>query len=453
MKSSVPKPPLLLVFLKAPRPGFAKTRLAAALGPERALDVYRALVVRQLREIPAGWPVEIHFTPADAEAEMRAWLGPMPSYVAQTDGDLGRRLRHAFAGAFDRGASRVIVIGGDCPELDDDTFHETALRLARADVVLGPAVDGGYYLLALRRAAPSLFSNIPWGTSHVLGTTFARAGRLGLARELLVPKSDVDDLTGYRRYLARVVHRASSDRLAIIIPTFNETASLAATLAAVARTLPNARLIVADGQSHDGTRDIAVRLGAQVVVSARGRGTQCRAGAAAAPDADWLLFLHADTLLPPNAGSVVANFIARLHPQVATFRLRFDGAGRFLRACAWFTRFDSVFTRFGDQGILIRRELHDALGGFPDWPLFEDVALLQRAREFTPIASLPAEVATSPRRFERRGAIAQQWLNARLLIRYLRGGSPFALAAEYRDPPADAPETAPAISRAPESAP
>ena len=446
--------PLVLVFLKAPRPGFAKTRLAADLGPERALDVYRALVGRQLRALPAGWPVEIHFTPADAEAEMRAWLGPSHAYIAQTDGDLGRRLRYAFAAAFDRGASRVIMIGGDCPDLDEETFHETALRLSRADVVLGPAADGGYYLLALRRPAPSLFANIPWGTSHVLGTTFARAGRLGLVRELLVPKHDVDDLAGYRRHLARVARDTSSDRLAIVIPTLNEAGTIAATLAAAARALPSARVMVADGQSRDRTRDIAARLGAHVVVSPRGRGPQCRAGAAAVVDADWLLFLHADTLLPPAAGGVVTHFFTRPHPQVATFRLRFGGTNRFLRTCAWFTRFDSVFTRFGDQGILIRREFYDALGGFPDWPLFEDVALLQRARPFTRIVSLPAAVVTSARRFERRGALAQQWFNARLLWRYLRGASPFALAAEYRDQSnLTAPPTRPPVHRPPETGP
>jgi len=158
---------------------------------------------------------------------------------------------------------------------------------------------------------------------------------------------------------------------------------------------------------------------------------QCHNGALAATS-EWLLFLHADTTLPANTNTVVARFITRKNMQLATFRLRFDQPGPFLRACCWFTRCDSVFTRFGDQGILIRADFYRELGGFPPWPLFEDVALLQRARQRTRIYSLPAAVTTSVRRFEAHGHLRQQWQNARLLVRYLSGTSPHVLAEEYR---------------------
>ena len=88
--------------------------------------------------------------------------------------------------------------------------------------------------------------------------------------------------------------------------------------------------------------------------------------------------------------------------------------------------------RFGDQGILIRRDFYHALGGFPAWPLFEDVALLQRARRTIRIRSLPAAVTTSARRFDHRGHLNQQWLNARLLCQYLLGARPERLAEIYR---------------------
>lgn len=171
--------------------------------------------------------------------------------------------------------------------------------------------------------------------------------------------------------------------------------------------------------------------GAEVVFAARGRGVQLAAGTASVRTA-WLLFLHADTKLPATAGSVIAEFCREPNVQIATFRLQFDRAGWFLRACCWFTRFDSVFTRFGDQGILIRADFYRMLGGFPAWPLFEDVALLQRARRHTRIWSLAAAVTTSARRFEHRGHFSQQLLNACLLFRYLIGTPPQRLAEIYR---------------------
>jgi rSAM/selenodomain-associated transferase 2/rSAM/selenodomain-associated transferase 1 len=423
--------PVVMVFLKAPRPDTVKTRLAADLGPERTIDVYRGMVERQLRQIPAGWNVEIHYSPADAGAEMQVWLGPCHGYQAQVSGDLGRRLSSGFSNAFSRGHSIVMAIGGDCPELDTPTFLEAGSRLARADLVLGPAEDGGFTLIGLRRFAPELFKDIPWSTPQVLSLTLARAKLSGLTRELLAPKDDIDDLASYQRYLSRLVGESSGETVAVVIPTLNEAERISAALLSARQSFPGARLIVVDGGSIDGTRDIAAGHEAHVITSDRGRGSQCRAGVAAAREANWFLFLHADTVLPPNAHALVNAFLAQPRAQIATFRLRFDEPNWFLRMCGWFTRIDSVYTRFGDQGILIRREFYEALGGFPAWPLFEDVALLQRARKVTRIHSLPGCVTTSARRFKQRGAFTQQWLNARLLLRYLGGASPAELAARY----------------------
>jgi rSAM/selenodomain-associated transferase 2 len=224
---------------------------------------------------------------------------------------------------------------------------------------------------------------------------------------------------------------ALSCPITLIIPALNEAAAIRQTIMTSLERLRGARILVADGGSTDDTCAIAATAGADVLNTARGRGVQCHAGALAATS-EWLLFLHADTTLPPNAEAVAARFIASADARIATFRLRFDQPGWFLRACCAFTRFDSVFTRFGDQGILIRRAFYHELGGFPPWPLFEDVALLQQARRRTRIHSLPAAVTTSARRFEAHGHLRQQWLNARLILRYLGGTSPQVLAEAYR---------------------
>jgi rSAM/selenodomain-associated transferase 2 len=221
-----------------------------------------------------------------------------------------------------------------------------------------------------------------------------------------------------------------TSRLAVIIPALNEGPAVAATVLNVRRLLPHADVLLVDGGSVDATCRAAAEAGATVLPAPRGRGSQCGVGANAT-DAEWMLFLHADTVLPVNTAGVVEAFIRDRDARIATFRLRFDRGGWLLRASAWFTRFDTVFTRFGDQGILVRRDFYRALGGFPEWPLFEDVELLRRARRLTRIVSLPDCVTTSARRFERHGAWRQQGLNARLLLRFLAGTSPFVLAQRY----------------------
>jgi hypothetical protein len=162
----------------------------------------------------------------------------------------------------------------------------------------------------------------------------------------------------------------------------------------------------------------------------RGRGPQCNAGARAA-SAGLFLFLHDDTELPPNAADVIRQAFRNPATNAACFRLSFDHRHPMLRLYAWFSRFDSYLTSFGDQGILIRRTLFDTIGGFPDWPLFEDVELLRRARRHTRIRKLPAKVTTSAVRFIKNGIVRQQLLNASLVLRFALGAKPEALLASY----------------------
>jgi rSAM/selenodomain-associated transferase 2 len=225
----------------------------------------------------------------------------------------------------------------------------------------------------------------------------------------------------------------TADTLAVVVPTLNEVAGIEGTLARVRETLPGARILVVDGGSDDGTVDVARRCGEEVRSAPRGRGRQCHAGAEITRER-WMLFLHADTLLPTDAGRILERFMANEHVRVGTFRQRLADAGMLIDALMWAgNRFDSVLTRFGDQGILIERGLYDRIGGFPPWPLFEDVELLRRARRVTRIHWLPGVVLTSARRFREHGYFRQRLRNARLMAGYLLGEAPDALAERYRD--------------------
>jgi rSAM/selenodomain-associated transferase 1 len=189
-------PDLLLVFLKWPEAGLAKTRLIPALGPEDAATVYRLLAEAEVRATcpeAAEYDRILCFTPADAEARIQDWF-PGEAVWPQPEGDLGRRMSEAFALGFRRGAGRVAIIGTDVPSVSRDTVREAFRALDSADLVLGPAFDGGYYLLALAQPRPELFAGVAWSTPQVMAATRERAAALGLRTHLLAAMSDVDAL-------------------------------------------------------------------------------------------------------------------------------------------------------------------------------------------------------------------------------------------------------------------
>jgi hypothetical protein len=161
-----------------------------------------------------------------------------------------------------------------------------------------------------------------------------------------------------------------------------------------------------------------------------GRGPQCNAGARAAAG-ELLLFLHDDSILPAQAAALTEAAFAADDTELACFRLRFDDDHWLLGVYGWFSQFDSLLTSFGDQGILIRRRCLERLGGFPDWPLFEDVELLRRARRRAPVPKLAGVVTTSAERFRRNGVVRQQITNAALILGYLLGADPTRLAEIY----------------------
>jgi len=171
-----------------------KSRLAARLGPERAAAVYRALAEETIRRTaPAAGEYErvFAFAPPASRPGIEAWL-PGRVLRPQCEGDLGTRMAQAFAEAFAGGAERVVLVGSDVPELSHEDIREAFASLAGHDVVLGPARDGGYYLIALARPLPDLFAGIPWSTDRVRVLTRTRAADLGLDVRELRTLADVD---------------------------------------------------------------------------------------------------------------------------------------------------------------------------------------------------------------------------------------------------------------------
>jgi len=192
---------VLIVFVKEPRRGAVKTRLASTLGRDRAAELYRALAeeeVRRTRPGPGDYDRLFLFTPAEARPALEQWF-PGETFLPQEGADLGARMANAFAAAFARGARRAAIIGTDVPWVSRELVKEALLALGDHEVVVGPARDGGYYLLALDRPRPLLFEGIPWSTPAVLCATAERVSLLGLRLSVLEPLGDIDTLEDIRR--------------------------------------------------------------------------------------------------------------------------------------------------------------------------------------------------------------------------------------------------------------
>lgn len=186
----------LIIFTRYPESGKAKTRLIPALGAEGAAALHCRMADHTLLQVQAlqlqhPLCVEVRFAGGNRDL-MRRWLGNDLMYTVQGEGDLGDRMGRSLQSAFNSGVNRTLIIGTDCPDLNASLLEQAFCELQQHDLVLGPASDGGYYLIGLRSWIPQLFVNIEWSTASVLERSLAIAEELNLSVALLPVLSDVD---------------------------------------------------------------------------------------------------------------------------------------------------------------------------------------------------------------------------------------------------------------------
>jgi rSAM/selenodomain-associated transferase 2/rSAM/selenodomain-associated transferase 1 len=428
----------LLVFSRYPEAGKTKTRLASALGVEGAARLQREMTEHALsrtRALAAGRPVglEIHYEGGGA-GRMAEWLGPGLAYRPQAGGDLGARMDFAFAEAFRTGAAKVVLVGTDCPGITTTILRSAFDLLRLFDVVLGPAGDGGYYLIGLRQQASKLFHEVPWGTATVAARTLKAATELGLRAVTVDPLVDVDrpeDLPVWEREAGKT-GELSPPRISVVIPTLNEEEHLEPTLESVTRG-PDIEVIVVDGVSTDGTAGLALARGARLLTTSAQRARQMNAGAAAA-SAPVLLFLHGDTRLPPGFSGHALELLAGRGTAAGAFGLAVAGRGWGLRLIERLANARSRLLRlpYGDQGLFVMADLFRRLGGFPELPIMEDVVFVRRLNTRGRIAIAPCSALTSDRRWRRLGLLRTTLVNQLVLTGFFLGVDPARLAGWYR---------------------
>ncbi len=191
----VPEKSTLIIFAKYPEPGKVKSRIASELGAERAAEVYSRIAKAVIEKVSTSdtHRTIIFYDPPERENEIKLWLGiNKHSFERQSGSTIGEKMSNSFRAVFSRGAEKAVLIGTDIPEITAGTVNAAFGLLDETDVVLGPAEDGGYYLMGLRNSEPLLFRDIEWSTNLVLSQTIDRIKERKLSYNLLQTLKDVD---------------------------------------------------------------------------------------------------------------------------------------------------------------------------------------------------------------------------------------------------------------------
>lgn len=191
----------LLFFIKNPEKGKVKTRLASAIGDERAVKLYRRFLFEMLSTLNRGtFLFYLCFHPGDSLNDLKHWLGDHYLYTPQNGENLGERMKNGFMEAYTMGFKRVVLIGSDIPDLPLEFIEEAFTSLKEKDAVIGPSLDGGYYLIGFkdRTFSSQVFKGISWSTERVFEQTTKILEREGLTVHFLKPLRDIDTIEDLR---------------------------------------------------------------------------------------------------------------------------------------------------------------------------------------------------------------------------------------------------------------
>lgn len=475
----------VIVFTRYPEPGTTKTRLIQELGEAASATVQLCLTnhileILQLVQAKRPWvTVEIKYT-GGTKQQVNYWLSSHRRrclrcrWSEQVGQGLGERIANAFRDAFARKKQRVILVGSDIPAIDADVICTTfdKLALGSCNMVLGPAKDGGYYLVGLGQNEGDdtidiypLFAGgeIEWGSSKVFQQQRKLAQRLQIRLEIL-PRilqdvDTVDDLVEIERSTGFTVDQIKSPFLSVIIPVFNEARIIQSTLRHVTErcSFPShMEIVVCDGGSEDNTRQLVEefaennkRVAVQVITGLKGRGRQLNRGAIFSKG-DNLLFLHADTLLPHGFDASVVLTLSTPGVSAGAFEFGLDvlhcseserselGYSQlFIRAMQllqWGTNIRAKVLElpYGDQALFMSRTLFKSVAMFPDYLLMEDYEMVKKLQGEGHIQIVEGKCAiTSARRWERYGFLRTTVFNFLMICAYNMGIHPNVLARLY----------------------
>lgn len=427
----------LILFTRYPVPGQTKTRLIPTLGPEGAAELQRSMTERALNTANTLLDIELEVWYTNAtKDDMQDWLGPL-AYVEQPEVDLGGRMHTALHAAFEDGVDQAIIIGIDCPAITAPILTNAFNALNESPVVIGPATDGGYYLIGTTSSSfdnysGAIFNDMNWGTDEVFPETQVRLAERGISFTRLCYLNDIDEARDLDEWEI-LQPQTQKPALSIIVPTLNEADTITDTLELIAHR-DQVEIIVVDGGSSDDTTTIARNCGARVLTAERGRALQMNIGAAQA-HAETILFLHADTRLPETFQQDVANILADPTTVCGAFKFATHDPTPAMKLIAVLTNARARWLNlpYGDQGLFMPLQIFREIGGFRDLPIMEDFDLVRKLAKRGRVRIATSRAITNARRWQQRGILKTLIINQRVIVGWYLGVDPAKLALWYRN--------------------
>ncbi len=426
----------LVIFARDPKPGQVKTRLAKHLGPQAACDLYEKLlrytlgIAYDFQKRRPKTHVCVALTPSDRRDSFRSRFDLPWPVLAQEGHHLGQRMAQAFQSLFRQGHEAVLLIGSDLANITVKDLEDAFMLLEHRKTVLGPAEDGGFYAVGLRRPCPEAFSSPQWGTPDVFQRTLNILQRQGLTPALLPIRHDVDRMED----LPRVLHNhVLTHSVSAVVPTVIDSERLQPWIQRIRKLLwPGDELCVVLGCAQPGPPLKCLRDGVLWLNSPLGRGRQLNLGARHT-QGDVLWFLHDDCHPSFTAAYQVRKILLNPKFSLGCFRLAFDPTNRSLRAIAAWANWRTLLFRlpYGDQGFFCRRKTFEAVGGFAQPFLMEDVDFARACRRHGPLLLLRDVLHTSSRRYLRQGILKTSMKNHLTFYGHLVGLSNAFLYGKY----------------------
>ncbi len=412
--------------MRYPEKGKVKSRLAASIGWEEATILYEKLLRRTLglaadlkRKSP-DIDIFIFFTPENRETEIRSHFPGPWDYMPQMGSHLGERMDQALRRVLAKGYAYAALIGTDIVDLSLSDLLKAFEYLKKGFTPLGPAKDGGFYLLGIDRPCPSAFGYSEWGTDGIYRRTERALLEAGFKARSITQRRDLD------REEDLVLLQDKSflqDRLSVVVPTLSSIDRLRPFLESLENQLwPGDEIIVVKGGTEIPEGPVKLSSPVRALSSAKGRGLQLNCGVQAS-QGNLLFFLHDDCVPPPMFPHHVRKISEAKDASLGCFQLRFDPSTPLLDSIAkWANLRSRIFKLpYGDQGIFCRKEIYYEAGGFRKPFIMEDVDFVRHCLSKGRLLILPDFMSASPGRYLRKGTLKASLSNHWMMLLYWLG--------------------------------
>lgn len=436
----------LIIFTRIPEAGKTKTRLMPYLSGEECAKLHTCFlkdISAAARKVEAD--ILVFYTGGKPDV-LKKIFGRKTQYFEQVGETLGDRMHNAISSVLGTGYDQAVLIGTDVPTINAEIIEKAFSQIDDKQIVMGPTLDGGYYLIGMNTTVKEVFDLNQYGNSTVFEATVRVARNSGFKVAIVDKLSDIDepgDVTAFRRAMRsdKNLRKSSTGKMlaeaikiSIIVPTYNEKSTIKHMMNQLISYREDAEIIFADGGSTDGTIE-AIGDEFHVIKTGKGRAVQMNT-AAKESSGDVLFFLHCDSELPQVITGEIRHCMAS--HQYGCFGVGFHSKNFFMITNRVISN-HRAFSRglpFGDQGIFIDRELFFDIGMFPELPIMEDYELgrLLKARGIKP-GKTRHRIYTSARRYENgtAGILKTEYRMWNLRRKYRNGMSIDEIAERYRD--------------------